>query len=228
MFFNIGGGELLVIAMVALIAVGPEQLPSVLRKFGRGVAQIRSMTAGLREEFMSGLDEVTDVVDPKSWTGSGSDDDPVVPRGYAERQGEKDASGTNGDPTNGTGDDSPGVNKIAQANARGTVSPRFASAEPATATPTSGGVDDATVGAPDATDAPTSRGVDDATAGAPDATADAIDELDGGQGRDDAGDGQDGAEDRPVEASAGRAEDREPADRLDRADDRDGDAEERA
>lgn len=86
MFFNIGGGELLVIAMVALIAVGPEQLPVVLRKVGRAVAQFRSMTAGLREEFMSGLDEVNELADPVRWMGSGSNDDPVVPRGYAARR----------------------------------------------------------------------------------------------------------------------------------------------
>ena len=85
MFFNLGGAEILVIAVVALIAVGPEQLPGVLRKVGRFMAQARSMTAGLREEFMSGIEEVTDLADPEAWMGSGSNDDPVVPRGYADR-----------------------------------------------------------------------------------------------------------------------------------------------
>ncbi|MDH3681045.1 MAG: twin-arginine translocase TatA/TatE family subunit [Acidimicrobiia bacterium] len=130
MFFNIGGGELLVIAMVALIAVGPEQLPSVLRKIGKGVAQIRAMTAGLRDEFMSGIDEVTDAVDPQKWTGSGSDDDPVVPRGYAKQQkterAEAEVGSVDGDSANGSGDDVV-VNKIAQANARSAITPRSAS-----------------------------------------------------------------------------------------------------
>ncbi|MEZ5228421.1 MAG: hypothetical protein R2710_17635 [Acidimicrobiales bacterium] len=40
--FGIGGGEFLVIALVALIAVGPEQLPSVMRKFGNYVAQLEA------------------------------------------------------------------------------------------------------------------------------------------------------------------------------------------
>ena len=84
MFFNIGGGEILVIAMVALIAVGPEQLPGLLRKLGRSMAQLRAMTTGLRNEFMSGLDEVKDLADPDAWLGEGTDDDPVVPRGYNE------------------------------------------------------------------------------------------------------------------------------------------------
>ncbi len=107
MFFNIGGGEVLVIALVALIAVGPEQLPSVLRKIGRFVAQARTVTGNLRDEFMSGLDEVNDVVNPEKWTGSGTDDDPVVPRGYAQRQA-----------TTESGEQKPAVNEIAAANAR--------------------------------------------------------------------------------------------------------------
>ena len=78
--FNIGGGEILVIAMIALIAVGPEQLPSVMRKVGGFVAQIRSMTTGLRTEFMSGMEEL----DPTRLMGDGTDENPIVPRGYAE------------------------------------------------------------------------------------------------------------------------------------------------
>ncbi len=103
MFFNVGGLEILVIAMVALIAVGPEQLPGVLRKVGAFVAQARSMTTGLREEFMSGLDEVTDMADPVKWMGTGSNEDPVVPRGYANT--ESNGSGAT-DPSNEAADDS--------------------------------------------------------------------------------------------------------------------------
>ena len=96
MFFNLGGPEILVIAMVALIAVGPDQLPGVLRKLGRFMAQTRSMTAGLRSEFMSGLDEVKDIADPKQWMGSGTDNDPVVPRGFAKDQDNGDSDGNDG------------------------------------------------------------------------------------------------------------------------------------
>lgn len=83
---NIGGGEILVIALVALIVVGPEQLPGVLRKAGRYASQVRSMTSGIRDEFMAGIDEV----DPTKWTndiegrGDGSEDKPIVPRGYSD------------------------------------------------------------------------------------------------------------------------------------------------
>lgn len=115
MFFNLGGAEVLVIAMVALIAVGPEQLPGVMRKVGQFLAQARSMTAGLRDEFMAGMDEVTDMADPSTWMGSGTDDDPVVPRGYASKES-----------TSGTGEGSAG-DTTGQANE---ANPTFTSAGP--------------------------------------------------------------------------------------------------
>ena len=67
--FNIGGQEVLVIALIALVVVGPEQLPSVLRKLGKQAAQLRSMTQSIRDEFMSGVDEVN----PTNWMEDTSD-----------------------------------------------------------------------------------------------------------------------------------------------------------
>ncbi len=91
--FNIGGPEVLVIALIALVVVGPEQLPSVLRKAGQYAAQIRQMSTGLRQEFMAGVDEL----DPTNWEGergTGEPDKPIVPKGYAERV----AAGEDGNP----------------------------------------------------------------------------------------------------------------------------------
>lgn len=61
--FNIGGSEVLVIALIALVVVGPEQLPSVLRKAGKEMARLRSMTSSIRDEFMAGVEEL----DPTTW-----------------------------------------------------------------------------------------------------------------------------------------------------------------
>ena len=96
--FNVGGAEVLVIALVALVVVGPEQLPSILRKAGRYASQIRNMSVGLRDEFMSGVDELN----PKNWDneesarGTGEAAKPIVPKGYAERV----AAGEPGNPFN--------------------------------------------------------------------------------------------------------------------------------
>jgi sec-independent protein translocase protein TatB len=51
---GIGGGEYLVIAVVALLVVGPERLPLLLRKLGKMVAKAR----GMANEFRSSFDEM--------------------------------------------------------------------------------------------------------------------------------------------------------------------------
>jgi sec-independent protein translocase protein TatB len=102
---NVGGGELILIGLVALIALGPEQLPTVMRKLGALTNQIRSLSSGLRQEFLSGLDEaVADKrdggrhplgPDPGGARPSGEGGDPglfdggrpIVPPGFAARQG---------------------------------------------------------------------------------------------------------------------------------------------
>ncbi|WP_165188103.1 Sec-independent protein translocase protein TatB [Caulobacter soli] len=51
---DIGGTELLVIAAVALIVVGPKDLPVLLRKLGQMVARVR----GMANEFRASFDEM--------------------------------------------------------------------------------------------------------------------------------------------------------------------------
>lgn len=51
---EIGATELLVIAAIALIVVGPKDLPVMLRKLGQWVARARAMAA----EFRSSFDEM--------------------------------------------------------------------------------------------------------------------------------------------------------------------------
>ena len=65
--FNIGAGEMIVIALILLMAVGPEQLPSLIRRVGRTVSEVKGMTEGLRSEFMSGLEEIERATDPEAW-----------------------------------------------------------------------------------------------------------------------------------------------------------------
>lgn len=80
--FGVGGGEFIVIALLALIVVGPEQLPGLMRKAGQTASQLRSMSNSLRTEFMNGIDQA----DVTKW-GKGSTDDPVVPRGFSQQNG---------------------------------------------------------------------------------------------------------------------------------------------
>ena len=48
---GIGGGERLVIAVVALLVVGPERLPGMLREMGKWVAKARGMANEFRASF---------------------------------------------------------------------------------------------------------------------------------------------------------------------------------
>ena len=53
--FDIGGYELLVIAVIAILVVGPRELPGMLRAFGRFVTHARSfMTSAQRFEQRGG------------------------------------------------------------------------------------------------------------------------------------------------------------------------------
>lgn len=54
--FGIGTGELIVIAIIALIALGPERLPTVLRTLGRASREVKKATREIRAQ--TGIDEL--------------------------------------------------------------------------------------------------------------------------------------------------------------------------
>ena len=58
--FNLQGGELIIIALLALVVLGPEKLPEAARWFGRMYAQIRRMGDGFTREFQSAVKEPLD------------------------------------------------------------------------------------------------------------------------------------------------------------------------
>jgi sec-independent protein translocase protein TatB len=49
--FDIGWGEFLIIGIVALIAIGPKELPSVLRTLGQWMAKLRRMASEFQNQF---------------------------------------------------------------------------------------------------------------------------------------------------------------------------------
>src|SRR3974390_837007 len=55
--FDIGWGELVVIGIVALIAIGPKELPGVLRTLGQTMAKVRRMAAEFQGQFQEALRE---------------------------------------------------------------------------------------------------------------------------------------------------------------------------
>jgi len=55
--FDIGWSELLVIAVVALIAIGPKELPGVLRMVGQWAGKARRMAAEFQGQFNEAMRE---------------------------------------------------------------------------------------------------------------------------------------------------------------------------
>jgi Tat protein translocase TatB subunit len=63
--FNIGGGELLVIVLIALIVLGPQRLPDAMRTFGRVVGEVRRISSGFQQELRDAFED-SDVADEAS------------------------------------------------------------------------------------------------------------------------------------------------------------------
>jgi sec-independent protein translocase protein TatB len=55
--FDIGGGELLVIGIVALGVIGPNELPGLLRTAGNAMGKVRRMAAEFRGQFDDAMRE---------------------------------------------------------------------------------------------------------------------------------------------------------------------------
>jgi sec-independent protein translocase protein TatB len=55
--FDIGWGELVIIGVVALIAIGPKELPSVLRTLGQYMGKIKRLSAEFQGQFQEALRE---------------------------------------------------------------------------------------------------------------------------------------------------------------------------
>jgi sec-independent protein translocase protein TatB len=70
--FNVGGGEFLIILLVALVVLGPQKLPDAARQIGKIVGEFRRISSGFQREMQSALKDpvskVTGESTPKSLT----------------------------------------------------------------------------------------------------------------------------------------------------------------
>ena len=111
--FNIGGGELIVILVIALIVLGPEKLPDAVRRAGRIYGELRRMSSGFQAELRDAIDEpmkeirsTTDLVKSTFTGGIGADDEPT-PR-------PRRAPDMDDDPDDGSADDPGDANVMAR------------------------------------------------------------------------------------------------------------------
>ena len=55
--FDIDSGKLLIIGIVALVVIGPKELPGVLRQVGNALGKVRRMAAEFQGQFMDAMRE---------------------------------------------------------------------------------------------------------------------------------------------------------------------------
>ena len=55
--FNVGGMELLVIAVVALVVLGPDKLPGAIRQIGQVTGELRRISQGFQTDLRGALDD---------------------------------------------------------------------------------------------------------------------------------------------------------------------------
>jgi sec-independent protein translocase protein TatB len=76
--FDIGWSELLLIGIVALVAIGPKELPTVLRTLGQWMAKLRRMATEFQNQFHEAMREA-EMADLKKQV----DDITATAKGYA-------------------------------------------------------------------------------------------------------------------------------------------------
>lgn len=90
--FNVGGPEIIVILLVALLVLGPEQLPKAMRTFGTVMGEVRKVSNGFQNEMRS-------VMDTMDVTGSETPSKGAAGRTPAEKpHSPKPPSGAPGEP----------------------------------------------------------------------------------------------------------------------------------
>ena len=53
--FNVGGGEVLVILVLALVVLGPDKLPEAARSVGKHLGDFRRISSGFRNEISNAM-----------------------------------------------------------------------------------------------------------------------------------------------------------------------------
>ena len=68
--FGIGLPELLVIAVIALLVVGPKKLPDLAKTLGKGFSEFKKATEGITEDFKEALKDNEKPKNDDGWKDS--------------------------------------------------------------------------------------------------------------------------------------------------------------
>ena len=62
LFFNISGGELVVILLIAVMFFGKKGIPNVARTLGKSIRQFRDATQDIQRDILSSTKDIQDEV----------------------------------------------------------------------------------------------------------------------------------------------------------------------
>ena len=71
--FGIGLPEMIIIAVVALIFIGPDKLPVVLRSIGKGLVELKRATSDVRSTVQEEMQKIEDEIELKEVRESAQD-----------------------------------------------------------------------------------------------------------------------------------------------------------
>ena len=63
--FGVGLPEMMIIAVVALLVIGPDKLPGVLRSIGKGLVQLKRATSDVRTTVQDEMNKIEDEIELK-------------------------------------------------------------------------------------------------------------------------------------------------------------------
>jgi len=63
--FGVGLPEMMIIAVVALVVIGPDKLPGVLRSIGKGLVQLKRATSDVRSTVQDEMNKIEDEIELK-------------------------------------------------------------------------------------------------------------------------------------------------------------------
>ena len=71
--FGIGLPEMIIIAIVALIFIGPDKLPGVLRSIGKGLVELKRATSDVRSTVQEEMQKIEEEIELKEVSESAQD-----------------------------------------------------------------------------------------------------------------------------------------------------------
>ena len=102
--FNVGGAEMLVIMVVALVVLGPNRLPEAARQVGKWMGEIRRLSTGFQNEMRDAMSDISQPFDSTKALISGQD-------GTSQNGTSQNGTGQNGTGQKGTSQNGPDLAK---------------------------------------------------------------------------------------------------------------------